>query len=532
MTYPRLLFLGFLWISACGKPVTDGGLAVDAGTDESDVVFAAQDVDTSTSGLTDSGSTTDAKSDKDTSVVDVQDGKVIDIADSQTTIGDCSACLTDSECASGWFCAQFQGSSYCAKDCSTKVCSNGHACTPASSTAGDQLKVCVPLLNPCSGTVSPPDVSGSDASGGETSSDSGSLICGSLVGPDVASCCTCASGKTCAVNGCYGGWFCNKPTCKCHPAPNASSCGAVDAGSTDTGSNDTGGSKDIKSPDSVSTQSIGPTGGTLNSLDFAIVGDTRPPAKDDLKGYPTSVITQIYQDVENEKPSIPFVITTGDYQFSSPNGNTAAPQFDLYLGAQAQYSGTVFHTMGNHECTGAVISNCGTGNADGTPTTYKTFMQKLMVPLGLNEPWYVVNFKAADGSWTAKFVHIAANAWSSTQATWLDNAMSKATTYTFVVRHEGTLVTDAPGVKPSAAIIAKYPYTLLLVGHTHTFDYYVKEREVVTGNGGAPLATGVNYGYTVLRQRADKAIVVTALDYVTHATIQTFVVKPDGSPTK
>ena len=236
--------------------------------------------------------------------------------------------------------------------------------------------------------------------------------------------------------------------------------------------------------------------------------------------------------MQGENPPIPFVITTGDYQFSSPNGSTAAPQFDLYLQAQAQYAGTVFHTMGNHECTGATASNCGTGNIDGTPTTYKTFMQKLMAPLGVSQPWYVVNVTATDGSWTAKFVFIAANAWSSTQATWLNNAMIKPTTYTFVVRHEGTVVTETPGVAPSAAIIAKYPYTLLLVGHTHTFDYYAKDREVITGNGGAPLATGVNYGYTVLRQRADKAMVITAYDYASHATIDSFVVKPDGTPTK
>ena len=155
-----------------------------------------------------------------------------------------------------------------------------------------------------------------------------------------------------------------------------------------------------------------------------------------------------------------------------------------------------------------------------------------MAPLGLSKPWYVLNFKATDGSWTAKFVVIAANAWSSEQATWLENAMAKPTTYTFVVRHEGVMVTTAPGVSPSAAIIAKYPFTLLLVGHTHTFDYYAADREVITGNGGAPLATGVNYGYTVIRQRADKALVIDALDYQTHASIQKFAVKPDGTPTK
>ncbi len=355
-------------------------------------------------------------------------------------------------------------------------------------------------------------------------------ICGNLNGPTVPGCCQCAAGKTCAPNGCYAGWYCNTQSCKCQVAPDPATCGSpiLDAGPTDTGAPGT----DAIASETSGVQSIGPTGGTLASLDFAIVGDTRPPNKDDLNGYPTAVITQIFQDVQAENPPLPFIMTTGDYQFSSPNSNAATAQFDLYLQAQANYTGMVWHSMGNHECTGAVISNCGTGNQDGTPQTYQIFMQKLMAPLGLSKPWYVLNFKAADGSWTAKFVVIAANAWSSEQATWLENAMSKPTTYTFVVRHEGVMVTTAPGVSPSAAIIAKYPFTLLLVGHTHTFDYYASDREVITGNGGAPLATGVNYGYTVIRQRADKALVINALDYQTHASIQKFAVKPDGTPTK
>ena len=39
---------------------------------------------------------------------------------------------------------------------------------------------------------------------------------------------------------------------------------------------------------------------------------------------------------------------------------------------------------------------------------------------------------------SAKFVFVACNAWNSTQATWLDQQLAAATTYTFVVRHEGT----------------------------------------------------------------------------------------------
>ena len=507
--FPMMTILALL--AACSATTgTGGGGVADSAASATDVAFAAQDVD--------------AQPDAAADALDVT-AAVKDAPDVQAAANDCASCVSDDECATGWFCAQFQGSSFCARDCATATCTSGHACVVAPSTAGDQLKVCVPIVNPCGGSSQASDAGPTDTG---SPGDINGLTCGSLVGPDLTSCCKCAAGKTCATNGCYGGWFCNAASCKCNAAPAPASCGPDDAGSTDSGPVAT----DVATPDSSSIQSIGTGGGTLSSLDFAIVGDTRPPSKDDIKNYPTAVITKIFQDVQAENPPVPFVVTTGDYQFSSPNGSTAAPQIDTYLQAQANYAGTVFHTMGNHECTGAVVSNCGTGNLDGTPTTYKTFMQKMMTPLGVSQPWYVVNVDATDNSWSAKFVFIAANAWSSTQATWLDAAMAKPTTYTFVVRHEGVVVTDAPGVTPSAAIIAKYPYTLLLVGHTHTFDYYSKDREVITGNGGAPLAAGVNYGYTVVRQRADKAMEVHAYDYLTHATIQTFAVKPDGTPTK
>ncbi len=519
MTNRRMLLWLLAVTTACsGTSGTSGGGTFAFDASGTDAELASQDVDGLASGTTDV-----------TVPADVQDAKTVDtipLKDTQTTASDCHECLSSDECATGWFCAQFQGSSYCAKDCSAATCTTGHACTASSSTAGDQLKVCVPSSQPCGGTVGNPDAVIADTS---SAPDINSLTCGSLVGPAASSCCKCA-GKSCAANGCYGGWFCNVPTCKCNPAPDPSTCpgNTPDAGNPDSGPSGT----DASSGDTSSVQSIGPSGGKLASLDFAIVGDTRPPSKDDLSGYPTSVITQIFQDVQNEDPPLPFVVTTGDYQFSSPNTNAATAQLDLYLQARANYTGTVFYTLGNHECTGATNSNCGVGNTDGTTQTYKMFMQKMMAPLGVSQPWYVVNVAATDGSWTAKFVFVAANAWSNEQATWLDTAMATPTTYTFVVRHEGSIVTQTPGVSPSAAIIAKHPYTLLLVGHTHTFEYFASERQVVTGNGGAPLATGINYGYTVLRQRADKALVITAYDYATHATIQTFVVKPDGTPTK
>jgi predicted phosphodiesterase len=112
--------------------------------------------------------------------------------------------------------------------------------------------------------------------------------------------------------------------------------------------------------------------------------------------------------------------------------------------------------------------------------------------------------------------------------------MAQKTTYTFVVRHESSYATEAPGVSPSDAILASNPYTLLIVGHSHTYEHR-SQQEVLFGNGGAPLSGfSVNYGYGVFSQRQDGAIVVDAMDYQTNKPDSNFhfVVKPDGSATQ
>jgi hypothetical protein len=271
-------------------------------------------------------------------------------------------------------------------------------------------------------------------------------------------------------------------------------------------------------------------GGTYDTLNFAIVGDTRPVSVDDTAGYPKTVIEKIWQDVEAYSPRPAFTVTTGDYMFASASGSEAGPQVDMYLAARAAFSNVVFPALGNHECTGATASNCGAGNKDGVTTNYSIFLTKMLAPLGVTRPYYTVEVGSKSRTWTAKFVFVAANAWDAAQASWLDGELSRATTYTFVVRHEGKSATEAPGVAPSQAIMDRHPYSLALVGHAHTFDYYASDRQVIVGNGGAPLSGSVNYGYVVAQQRSDGAIVFRALDYATNAVMKTFAVKEDGTP--
>src|SRR5207248_158903 len=137
------------------------------------------------------------------------------------------------------------------------------------------------------------------------------------------------------------------------------------------------------------------------------------------------------------------------------------------------------------------------------------FMTRMMNPSGFTNPYYDVKLAAQDGSWTAKIVVIAANAWDSAQSSWLDAALADPTTYTFVVRHESAYASTAPGVTPSEAIINRHPFTLKIVGHTHTYAHYASSKEVICGNGGAPLTSGRNYGFAIVERLASGVLQFT-----------------------
>jgi hypothetical protein len=190
--------------------------------------------------------------------------------------------------------------------------------------------------------------------------------------------------------------------------------------------------------------------------------------------------------------------------------------------------------MGNHECTGGDTSNCGAGNTNGITTNYTAFLTKLLGPIQKTLPYYSFTIKASDSSWTAEFLLIAANAWDSSQSAWLTSTLAIKTTYTFAFRHESATSSPlAPGVAPSEVIMAKYPYTLSIVGHTHSFFHGKNAREATIGNGGAPLSSK-NYGFGVFSQRADGAIVGDMIDYQSGLADALFhmVVNPDGTFTK
>ncbi len=364
--------------------------------------------------------------------------------------------------------------------------------------------------------------------GGATgSSGSSSATCGCS-----AACCsvqasasstTLSGGLTCPDGTyCYGSYYCDLAaggSCTATDPCNGQS-GTYTACGSSSGSSGSSSSSSSGSSRAPPTGSIGPQGGTMSSLSFAIVGDTRPQKEGDTAAYPTQLITEIFSNLQGASPWPQFVMGTGDYAYCS--SSDCAAQTANYIVAAAQYTGQIFLAMGNHECTGATDSNCGPEGADGITPNYSNFLN-LIGTFGLNstnqptlanqEAYYEVDVSSSDSTnpWTAKFVVIAANAWDSGQSSWLTSVMQKQTTYTFVIRHEsyqddGAASSDLPGdERASDQIIdsAPYPYTMLLVGHSHYYEQSTSGNgnvELIVGNGGAE--TSGPAGYVICSQIA------------------------------
>ena len=261
----------------------------------------------------------------------------------------------------------------------------------------------------------------------------------------------------------------------------------------------------------------GATGGLMK---FAVFGDCRPPNPDDTSGYPSAIISGIFELAQSQGAQ--FVVGTGDYMFASSSSVVTA-QVALFNQARASYTAGPFYlAMGNHECTGATASNCP--NLTETPNV-QAFMK--MVPPGVTKPYYRIDIPTPNGN--AKFVFIAANAWDSTQQSWLTTQLAEPTTYTFVIRHESTTSSGVPsGVPASESIVAAHPFTVELLGHTHEYRHE-DTQHVISGNAGAPLQnTSDHYGLLMVEQLADGNISVTEVDESTGNASDTWKVSPTG----
>jgi hypothetical protein len=288
---------------------------------------------------------------------------------------------------------------------------------------------------------------------------------------------------------------------------------------------------------------VGNNGGSVPSLYFAIIGDTRPGNDNECGSYPTSIITKIYQDMEALNPKPQFILTTGDYQYCDPGANCSSGDtssvcstynIGQYATAAAAWTGgPIFSAMGNHECNGYTDSqlDLSTGECDGVASTnYSDWFAKFVQPLGKTLPYYTIPINATDGSWTSKFIIVACNAWDSTQQSWLQSQLATSTTYTFLVRHEDPTATTGPCVSAMDSMLASATYTALIVGHVHQYcsgslssatscEYpFSSPKAFVVGNGGAVTS---NDGYVTVQQ-SGSSFTVTDFDYSTNAQVAGF----------
>jgi hypothetical protein len=272
------------------------------------------------------------------------------------------------------------------------------------------------------------------------------------------------------------------------------------------------------------------SGGTTGLLKFAVFGDCRPanlpPSSNlnDVSGYPLTIVSTIFTMAQ--AGGAQFMIGTGDYMYASADTSVTS-QIGVFNQARDAFKGPFYLGMGNHECTGATASNCP--NYDETPNV-KAYMA--MLPKGITTPYYRLDFDTPKG--TAKFLFVAANGWSTTQETWLQDQLADATTYTFVIRHEPTTPgskhdsSTAPGANPSETLLSSAAYTLELLGHSHEYQRE-DTKHVISGNAGAPVDNGSNYGFLMIEQQSDGTILATEYDESTGMAIDTWKLNPDGT---
>jgi predicted phosphodiesterase len=246
--------------------------------------------------------------------------------------------------------------------------------------------------------------------------------------------------------------------------------------------------------------------GHFERLLIGLVGDTRPghPGAD----YPTQLITHIYQEMDRRSPD--FALTLGDHCFVSPPSHEAsAAQMKGYQAARAGYRGTVYYALGNHEGYG------------GNQQAFRDVLSPAV--------YYAV--RGSVGQRSFKIVFVADDAWNATEEAWFNLQMAEHTDLTFVARHHPSYNAQ-PSNMHILSLIQHAQVTLLLSGHSHYYRHQ-SDREVIIGNGGAPLdASNGFYGYATMDIGPDGQIQIEALRESDDAMMDQFTVPPGvGAPT-
>jgi hypothetical protein len=258
------------------------------------------------------------------------------------------------------------------------------------------------------------------------------------------------------------------------------------------------------------TGPVGPQGGTVDLLHFGVSGDTRPPSCEDTAGYPTSIIDGI-GDAERAA-NAQFALDLGDHMYVCNNSaSIAQQQMSLFIQGTQHFGGTWFMTEGNHECMGSGSGFCPTGSSNAN---FNAFLSAL-APIS-SAPYYSVDVQTSLG--LARFVFVADNSWDSGQATWLDQVLTDADAhakYTIVAKHHPVGDSSVAANSQIVQVIRSHKFALLLTGHAHRYQHGTGDqgRDVIIGNGGAPLVSGGTFnGYAIIDQQRDGTLQFTMYD--------------------
>jgi hypothetical protein len=170
----------------------------------------------------------------------------------------------------------------------------------------------------------------------------------------------------------------------------------------------------------------------------------------------------------------------------------------------------------------------------------------MLVDLSINpntnsQPYYYKTVTAPNGD-TAKFISTAAQAWDSTQLSWLESTLAVPSTFTFLGRHEpddavgctdstagDNTTNNCPFIAQVQSAINAAPgsVTLKLTGHTHEIRFDNDNDAIVSGSGGAPIETTCssnststtycNFGYVYCQELVNKTFLCTAYDMTSGA---------------
>jgi hypothetical protein len=454
---------------------------------------------------------------------------------SQGTQSTCNLCVSDFDCnQQKEVCAQVTTGATCLAPCQTNQdCTNSESCSPVTSAEGNTFTACLPQNGSC-GTSTTPN------GGTAANPDAGSGNSGNSQDP----------GNLQDAGNDQGGG------------------NSRDAGNGNGNGNgneqDAGNSQGGGGPDAGFTSTITGNGGTESQLYFAVLGDTRPADGCDTNGsdYPSTIITTSFQQLDAMSPRPPFVVTTGDYQYVDQGGSgdpscptLAATQLGYYMTARAKYSGVLWPAMGNHECDGYTDSDCGNGCPSGdtgcsgssNTSNFLEFVTQMLSPIGESLPYYTRTVTATDSSWKATFIFTAPNYWTGTsQSSWVTSQISAAGTpsssnYVIVIHHEDSTASSPPKGLSTIESAESGHETLSIVGHSHFWQFGTggpysesNARQLLVGNGGAPLTSGSNsstvntsvYGYTTIMRQSDGSLLITGYDESTGTAVNTATVSP------